>query len=136
MFGFFGLFGRSHEMKRLDQAVRAVGLHPNLVPDAVELTIFNLLKEAEKGASPAPRAYHAAAEMLGFCMLGAQGFNEANGLALTEATLTIFNLLKEAEKGASPAPRAYHAAAEMLGFCMLGAQFNEALALTEARRRA
>ena len=86
MFGFFGLFGRSHEMKRLDQAVRAVGLHPNLVPDAVELTIFNLLKEAEKGASPAPRAYHAAAEMLGFCMLGAQGFNEANGLALTEAT--------------------------------------------------
>ena len=52
----------------------------------MELTIFNLLKEAEKGASPAPRAYHAAAEMLGFCMLGAQGFNEANGLALTEAT--------------------------------------------------
>ena len=85
MFGFFGLFGRSQEMKRLDQAVRDVGLHPNLVPDAVQLTIFNLLKEAEKGASPAPRAYHAAAEMLGFCMLGAQGFTEANGLPLTEA---------------------------------------------------
>ena len=86
MFGFFGLFGRSHEMKRLDQAVRSVGLHPNLVPDAVQLTIYNLLKAADKGASPAPRAYHAAAEMLGYCMLGPQGFTEANGLALTEAT--------------------------------------------------
>jgi len=52
MFGFFGLFGRSHEMKRLDQAVRDVGLHPNLVPDAVQLTTFNLLKAANGGSKP------------------------------------------------------------------------------------
>lgn len=87
MVGFLGIFGRSHEMKRLDQAVRAVGLHPRLVPDAVQLTILNLLKEANRGASPAPRAYYAAAEILGFCMLGPQGFTEANGLRLTEARL-------------------------------------------------
>jgi hypothetical protein len=85
MFGFFGLFGRSHEMKRLDQAVRDVGLHPNLVPDAVQLTTFNLLKAANGGSKPEVRDYHAAAEMLGYCMLGSQGFTEANGLALTEA---------------------------------------------------
>ncbi len=65
MFGFLGIFGRSYELKRLDQAVRAVGLHPLLVPDAVELTILKLLKEADRGASPAPRTYDAAAEMLG-----------------------------------------------------------------------
>lgn len=73
-------------MERLDQGVRDVGLHPNLVPNAVQLTTFNLLKAANGGSNPEPRDYHAAAEMLGYCMLGSQGFTEANGLPLTEAT--------------------------------------------------
>ena len=60
--------------------MRAVGLHPNLVLDAVELMIVRLLKETNTGA------YDAAAAMLGYCMLGPQGFTEANGLRLTEAT--------------------------------------------------
>ena len=85
MFGFFGLFGRSSEMKRLDQAVSAIGLDPRLVPDAVQLALYNLLKEANRGADPAPADYHTAAAMLGYCMLGAQGFTEANGLDMTEA---------------------------------------------------
>ncbi len=86
MLGFLGIFGRSREVQRLDQAVRAVDLHPRLVPEAVKLTTLKLLKEAGSGASPSPRAYDAAAEMLGFCMLGPQGFTEANDLRLTEAT--------------------------------------------------
>ncbi len=86
MLGFLGIFGRSHELQRLDQAVRAVGLHPRLVPEAVKLTILKLLKEADNGVTLAPRAYDTAAEMLGFCMLGPQGFTEANDLRLTEAT--------------------------------------------------
>ncbi len=86
MLGFLGMFGPSRELQRLDQAVRAVGLHPRLVPEAVKLTILKLLKEADSGASSAPRTYDAAAEMLGFCMLGPQGFTEANDLLLTEAT--------------------------------------------------
>ena len=85
MLGFFGIFGRSHELQRLDQAVRTVGLHPRLVPEAVKLATLKLLKEADSGASPAPRAYYAAAELLGYCVLGAQGFTESNGLGLTEA---------------------------------------------------
>ncbi len=85
MLGFLGIFGRSRELQRLDQAVRAVGLHPRLVPEAVKLTTLKLLNEADSGASPAPRAYDAAAEMLGYCMLGPQGFTEANDLRLTEA---------------------------------------------------
>ncbi len=85
MFGFFGIFGRSHELQRLDQALRTVGLHPRLVPEAVKLTTLKLLKEADGGAGPAPRAYYATAELLGYCVLGVQGFTESTGLGLTEA---------------------------------------------------
>ena len=85
MLGFFGIFGRSLELQRLDQAVRTVGLHPRLVPEAVKLTTLKLLKEADGGSSPAPRTYYAAAELLGYCVLGVQGFAESNGLELTEA---------------------------------------------------
>ena len=60
----FGIFGRSHELKRLDRAVRAVGLHPILVPEAVKLTTVRFLKDD---------AYDAAAEMLAYCMLGSRG---------------------------------------------------------------
>ena len=86
MLGFLGIFGPSRELQRLDHAVRAVGLHPRLVPEAVKLTILKLLKESDSTASSAPRAYYAAAEMVGFCMLGAHGFTEANDLLLTVAT--------------------------------------------------
>ena len=86
MFGFLGMFGRSRELQHLDQAVRAVGLHPRLVPEAVKLTILKLLKDADSGASPTPRAYDAAAEMLGLCMLGPHVFTEANDLRLMAAT--------------------------------------------------
>ncbi len=46
MLGLFGIFGRSHELQRLDQALRGGGLHPRLVPEAVKLTTLKLLKEA------------------------------------------------------------------------------------------
>ncbi len=84
MLGLFGIFGRSHELQRLDQALRGGGLHPRLVPEAVKLTTLKLLKEAG-GANPGPRPYAAAAELLGYCVLGAQGFTECNGPSLTEA---------------------------------------------------
>ncbi len=83
MLGLFGIFGRSHELQRLDRALRSVGLHPRLVPEAVKLTTLKLLGEAS--ASPDPRPYTAAAELLGYCLLGAQGFTECNDPSLTEA---------------------------------------------------
>ncbi len=81
MLGFMGIFGRSRELERLDQAVRAVGLHPRLVPDAVQITTVKLLAEAKAE----PRAYDAAAEMLAYCMLGPDIFTGDNGADLTEA---------------------------------------------------
>jgi len=83
MLGLFGIFGRSQALRRLDQALRGVGLHPRLVPEAVKLTTLKLLGEA--GARPEPGSTEAAAELLGYCVLGAQGFTEHNDLGLTEA---------------------------------------------------
>ncbi len=83
MLGLFGIFGRSHELQRLDQALLGVGLNPRLVPDAVMLTTLKLLGEA--GTGPDPALYAAAAELLGYCVLGAQGFTECNDPSLTEA---------------------------------------------------
>ena len=83
MFGLFGIFGRSQELRRLDKALLGVGLHPRLVPEAVKLTTLKLLGEAGAGTDLA--SCEAAAELLGYCVLGAQGFTEHNDPSLTDA---------------------------------------------------
>jgi hypothetical protein len=83
MLGLFGIFGRSRDLQRLDKALLGVGLHPRLVPEAVKLTTLKLLEEAGAGRDPA--SYTAAAELLGYCVLGAKGFTECNDPSLTEA---------------------------------------------------
>lgn len=93
MLGIFGLFGRSRETQRLDHALRAAGLHPRLVPDAVKITTLKLLKEQAGGAGAGPSGATpeecaVAAEMLAFCMLGRQGFAETNGPEATAAVET------------------------------------------------
>ena len=83
MLGLFGIFGRSRDLQRLDRALLDVGLNPRLVPEAVKLTTLKLLQEA--GADRDPASYDAAAELLGYCVLGAQGLTERNDPSLTEA---------------------------------------------------
>ena len=79
MFGFSALFGRSREVRRLDDALRSAGLHPRLVPDAVKIATLKLLKEDGHGTSPPASACSLAADMLAYCLLGDQGFGEENG---------------------------------------------------------
>jgi len=81
MLRLFSLFGRSAEMNALEDALRAAGLHPVLVPDAVKLTVIRLCRRtgAEGAASRA-----GAAELLAFCLLGRSGHAEANGEAAAE----------------------------------------------------
>jgi len=88
MLGFFGIFGRSQEIQRLDRSLRAVGLHPALVPDAVKITVVKQLKEASGGRAPDQRATEAAAELLGYCAMGADAFSDNNG---TEWTASVEN---------------------------------------------
>jgi hypothetical protein len=80
--GLFGRFGRSAALRQFDGALRSVDLHPNLVPEAVKLTAVRLLTEHAPGEEPAPQAYRAAAEIIAYCMIGAQSFAGANDPAL------------------------------------------------------
>lgn len=66
-------------MRRLDDALRATGLHPAVVPDAVKIAALKLLTEAGYGLSPDPSGCTIAAEMLTYCILGDQGFHEEKG---------------------------------------------------------
>jgi hypothetical protein len=81
--GLFGFLGRSPELREIDKAFRAVDLHPNLVPEAVKLTAVKLIREQD-GANPPPPAYGQAAEIIAYCMVGAEAFAGANdeGLAM------------------------------------------------------
>lgn len=85
MLGMFGLFGRAAELERLDLSLRAAGLHPRAVSDAVKLTTVKLLKESGGGSVPDQRSCAVAAALLGYCILGSQAFTAANGVAETEA---------------------------------------------------
>jgi hypothetical protein len=80
--GLFGIFGRSSDLRQFDQALRSVDLHPRLVPEAVKLTLVKMLKDHAIGAEPAPQSFWAAAEIVAYCMLGAEVFASANGSQL------------------------------------------------------
>lgn len=76
--GFFGIFGRSAELRAFDQALRAVDLHPKLVPEALKITAVKLLVEHAESGEPAPQSYREAAELIAYCMIGADAFAGAN----------------------------------------------------------
>lgn len=81
--GFFGLFGRSPALRAFDADLRAVDLHPKLVPEAIKLTALRAVMEARDGAEPSPDISRATAEIIAYCMIGANGFAGANGEPLT-----------------------------------------------------
>lgn len=82
--GFFGRFGRSRDLRQLDDALKALGAHPATIAEAVKLTTVNLLKDQAVGPEPAPQSYRVAAEMLAYCALGAGPFANNNGALLTQ----------------------------------------------------
>lgn len=83
MLGFLGRFGRARELRDLDDALRAVDLHPALVPDAVQLAAVHLMAAEERALRPTDHA--AAAELLAYCMVGEDAFAAANDAALATA---------------------------------------------------
>jgi hypothetical protein len=83
--GFMGVFGRSSDLRTLDQALRSVDLHPKMVPEAVKLTACALLKDQADSNDPPPQAYRPAAEIVAYCMIGAESFAGVNGVELALA---------------------------------------------------
>lgn len=83
--GFMGRFGRSAALRLFDEDLKAVDLHPNLVPEAVKLAALRILMERTGGNNPSAANSRAAAELLAYCMLGIGAFESANGTWLTGA---------------------------------------------------
>ncbi len=99
MLGLFGIFGRSKDLQRLDDALRAQGLHPRLMPEAAKLTIFKLLREDSGQSSPDVEVYEQAAGLLVYCRLGARAYMEENGVPALDAVEA--RLEKALEEGKS-----------------------------------
>jgi DNA-binding NarL/FixJ family response regulator len=86
MFGFFGTsFGRSTELQTLDQALTDVGLPKRALPDAVKYAALRQIKEEMPGGKLPAAAYADAAELLGYCALGRDGFLDATDPGRTQA---------------------------------------------------
>jgi hypothetical protein len=81
--GFFGIFGRSSDLRLLDRALHAVDLHPALVPEGVKLTIVNLMKDCYGDAEAPEAAYPPVASLFAYCVGGADAHRHVNGPAET-----------------------------------------------------
>lgn len=80
MFRLFNLFGQSDALNALDGALRASGVHPLLVPDAVKLAVLRLQgDDPVAGANTREAACHDSAQLLAYCMLGRDPFMESTG---------------------------------------------------------
>lgn len=77
--GFFGMFGRSADLRELDQSLRAVDVHPVLVPEGAKLTIVNLMKDHWPDQEPPADAYMPVAGLFAYCVVGHDAFLAANG---------------------------------------------------------
>jgi len=83
--GFMGRFGRSPALRVFDADLKALDLHPNLVPEAVKLAALRIIMAGAGGSDPSAAESRAAAELLAYCMLGVHVFETANGYRLTDA---------------------------------------------------
>ncbi|MGJ3263681.1 MAG: hypothetical protein ACFE0R_10645 [Salinarimonas sp.] len=96
--GMFGRFGRSEDLRRLDEALRRFDVHPAMVREPIKLAAVSLMKDAADGAEPAPLAYPPAAEILAYCIVGPDAFLHANGdAALARVERRIEEALEEGE---------------------------------------
>lgn len=84
MLRLFSLFGRSAAQNALDDALRAAGVHPLLVPEAVKITVLRLHRRAGRGAAT-EADLAGAAELLAWCLLGREAFVESNGARAADA---------------------------------------------------
>lgn len=78
-FGLFGRFGRSEDLRQLDEALRAFDLHPARVPEGAKLALVNLMKDHDPGGEPPAHAYPFTAWLFSYCALGHDAFVVANG---------------------------------------------------------
>jgi hypothetical protein len=79
MFRLFDILGPSAAIRALDDALRASGVHPLLVPQSVKLTVIKLNKK-HAGARNQDVALAEASQLLAYCMLGHEQFTASNSV--------------------------------------------------------
>ena len=94
--GFFGMFGRSSDLRQLDAALRVVDLHPALVPEGVKLTIVNLMKDHWEDEPPAD-AYLPLAGLFAYCVAGPEAFLRVNGEERLRDVVARIDAAREAD---------------------------------------
>ncbi|WP_274423320.1 hypothetical protein [Chelativorans sp. YIM 93263] len=95
--GFFGRFGRSENLRRLDAALREAGLHPLQIPEGVKLAAVSVIG-GERTEEPSPTAYPPAGELMALCVLGADQFARENTQGrLSAATQRLEAALEQGE---------------------------------------
>lgn len=78
MMRLFDMFiGRSTAIRALDDALRAAGLHPLLVPEPVKLTVIQLTKKLVAGQRQ-DAAFAESALLMAYCILGHEQFADSN----------------------------------------------------------
>jgi hypothetical protein len=97
--GFFGVFGRSSDLRQLDDAFRALDVHPRMIPDPVKITMSKLLKDRAHDGEPREADYRAAAALIGYCAIGAGSFASANGEDRAAAVEARINAAISAGRG-------------------------------------
>jgi hypothetical protein len=79
MLRLFDMLGPSAAIRTLDDALRASGVHPLLVPQSVKLTVIRLNKK-HGGARNQDVAFAEASQLLAYCMLGHEQFAASNSV--------------------------------------------------------
>jgi len=95
--GFFGIFGRSEDMRRLDEALRQASVHPGSVPEGVKLAAVTVMAKEE--AEPPATAYPPMGELMALCMLGREDFAGENGDARLESAVKRLEAALERGEG-------------------------------------
>lgn len=76
--GFFGMFGRSQDLRRLDAALREAGLHPVQISEGAKLAAVGLIAGG-RAAEPPATAYPPVGALMAYCALGEEAFARENG---------------------------------------------------------
>jgi hypothetical protein len=79
MFRLSDILGPSAAIRTLDDALRASGVHPVLVPQPVKLTVIKLNKK-HGAARDQDVAFAGASQLLAYCMLGHEQFAASNSV--------------------------------------------------------
>jgi hypothetical protein len=78
-------------MQSLDGELRAAGVHPRTISEAVKITTLKQLKDENGGAKPESGAIARAADLLAYCVLGTQAYDAKNGPERTQAVEARLN---------------------------------------------